>query len=230
MDTDKRELIHNNIDDLIKHTNYGTLKAKCMESGLLFPEMIDKIEVRRRLIVIIEINFLCFTQMHITTKMKHKALLEKITHRGPLAFTVLKKICLDHFLEAHDILTGEKFNGTSNHKLNVKSEDGVDTCGIGIELNRVLSLAKFDEDLEASEFEVVQSDRCYSSDTNACYSMSSPRRGVAFIINIVNFDLKRGEPREGAIVDKRDLINLFRGLGFIVFYYQDITKIVSTVL
>lgn len=53
MDTAERKLIHNNIDDLIKTTNYGTLKTKFMESGLLFPEMIDKIEVRRRLIVII---------------------------------------------------------------------------------------------------------------------------------------------------------------------------------
>lgn len=53
MDTTKRELIHSNIDVLIKTTSYETLKAKCMESGLLFPEMIDKIEVRRmRLFVI----------------------------------------------------------------------------------------------------------------------------------------------------------------------------------
>lgn len=52
MDTAKRELIHNNIDDLIKTTNYGTLKTKCIESGLLFPEMIDKIEVRRRRLIV----------------------------------------------------------------------------------------------------------------------------------------------------------------------------------
>lgn len=169
--------------------------------------------------------------MQITPKLKHKALLEKITHRGPTAFKVLLKICLDHFLDAHDILNGDKFTGTSNQNLHVvRSEDGVDTCGIGNEINRVLRLAKFDEYLEPSDFEVVQSDRCYSTDTSACYSMSSRRRGVAFIINIVNFDLKRDKPREGAIVDKRDLINLFQGLGFVVFYYQDITKIVSTVL
>lgn len=156
-------------------------------------------------------------------------MLEKITHRGPTAFSVLLKICFDHFLDAHDILTGDKFNRTSNALL-VRSEDGVDTCGPGIELNRVLSLEKFNEDLLPSEFEVIKSDRCYSTDTSACYSMTSRQRGVAFIINIVNFDLKRDKPREGAIVDKRDLINLFRGLGFIVYYYQDITKIVSTVL
>lgn len=167
--------------------------------------------------------------MQITTKLKHKALLEKITHRGPMAFPVLLKICLVHFLEAHDILTGVKFNSlrTPVENLPVNSEDGVDTCGIGNEF-RVLSLRKFDEVLEPSAFEVIKSDRCYSNDTSACYAMSSRNRGVALIINIVNFDLKRDRPREGALVDKRDLINLFRGLGFIVYYYQDITKIVST--
>lgn len=162
--------------------------------------------------------------------MKHKALLEKITHRGPTAFAVLLRICFEHFLDAHDILIGDKFTRTSNQNLQVRSEDGVDTCGIRNELNSALNLAIFDEDLDPSEFEVVKSDRCYSTDTSACYSMDSRRRGIAFIINIVNFDLKRDKPREGAIVDKRDLINLFRGLGFIVYYYQDITKIVSTVV
>lgn len=51
METAKRELIRNNMDNLIQATDYVTLKEKFIESGLLFPEMIDKIEVKRRFIV-----------------------------------------------------------------------------------------------------------------------------------------------------------------------------------
>lgn len=45
MEDSKRDLIHKNIDNLIKTTDYGKLKAECMINGLLFQEMIDKIEV-----------------------------------------------------------------------------------------------------------------------------------------------------------------------------------------
>lgn len=151
-------------------------------------------------------------------------MLEKITHRGPTAFAVLLNICEANFIEAHDILTS--FHPNVKYIRPVKIENGIDTCG-NINPLRVLRLAEFDEIIEPSAFEVVQSDRCYSTDTTACYSMHSNSRGVAFIINIVNFDLKKKERREGALVDKRDLINLFRGLGFIVYYYEDITKVVS---
>lgn len=127
-------------------------------------------------------------------------------------------------MDAHDILTG--FHPL--HSRNVKNADGIDTSGRGRNLkNRVLTLAEFNEKIEPSAFEVVKSDRCYSTDTTTCYTMSSKYRGVAFIINIVNFDLKKSERREGALKDKIDLINLFHSLGFIVYYYEDITKVVS---
>lgn len=155
-------------------------------------------------------------------------MLEKITHRGPTAFKVLLNICEANFIDAYDILTGFHRNEKYIKAPPVGSEDGIDTCGKGNERNRTLTLAEFNENIEPSAFEVVRSDRCYSTDTAACYSMSSNYRGVAFIINIVNFDLKKKERREGALVDKRDLINLFRGLGFIVFYYEDITKVVRS--
>lgn len=56
----------------------------------------------------------------------------------------------------------------------------------------------------------------------SCYSMESNYRGVAFIVNIVNFNTTN-EDRSGALRDKHNLIWLFRDMGFEVFYYQDIT-------
>lgn len=46
MEDSKRDLIHKNIDNLIRTTDYVKLKAECMIRGLLYQEMIDKIEVR----------------------------------------------------------------------------------------------------------------------------------------------------------------------------------------
>lgn len=129
-------------------------------------------------------------------------------------------------MDAHDILTG--FHPV--HIRNVKGADAINTSGRVRNLkNRVLTLTEFNENIEPSAFEVVKSDHCYSTDTTTCYTMSSKYRGVAFIINIVNFDLKKKERREGALKDKIDLINLFHSLGFIVYYYEDITKVVSRI-
>lgn len=56
------------------------------------------------------------------------------------------------------------------------------------------------------------------------YSMKSKNRGVFFLVNIINFDESREKHRAGAESDHDNLISLFRELGFMVFYYQDITR------
>ena len=56
------------------------------------------------------------------------------------------------------------------------------------------------------------------------YSMKSKNRGVFFLVNIINFDESREKHRAGAESDHDNLISLFRELGFIIFYYQDITR------
>jgi hypothetical protein len=60
------------------------------------------------------------------------------------------------------------------------------------------------------------------------YSMRSKNRGVFFLVNIINFVKK--SPRNGADVDRDNLITLFRGLGYTIFYYEDLTQKVSSFL
>lgn len=43
---------------------------------------------------------------------------------------------------------------------------------------------------------------------------------MLFLVNIVNF--KGKEPRNGAYVDRANMIHLFREMGFTIFYYEDI--------
>lgn len=69
MEDSKRDLIQRNIDNLIRTTEYATLKAECMLSGLLFQEMIDKIEVRVNCTSSVYINsFVSFTEPHNAAK------------------------------------------------------------------------------------------------------------------------------------------------------------------
>lgn len=63
----------------------------------------------------------------------------------------------------------------------------------------------------------------------SCYPMHSPNRGVALLVNIINFQSRPGEPRNGAEVDKVNLVQLFRQMGFKVMYYEDLTAGVSVV-
>lgn len=57
------------------------------------------------------------------------------------------------------------------------------------------------------------------------YQMHSRNRGVLFLVNIINF--KNKGKRNGADADRDNFIELFRQMGFKIFYYEDLTKDVS---
>lgn len=56
------------------------------------------------------------------------------------------------------------------------------------------------------------------------YPMSSSRRGVIFIVNIIKYKNNTHPMRNGAEADRDNLVSLFRQLGFTVFYYEDLTN------
>lgn len=72
---------------------------------------------------------------------------------------------------------------------------------------------------------VTKSKKYHTHKTLATYDMKSRHRGVFFLVNIINFHKK--EPRNGASVDRDNLIALFRGMEFKIFYNEDITSVVS---
>lgn len=45
MEENDRKKILNNLNNLVKCTNYDILVEKCLENKLLFPQMIEEIEV-----------------------------------------------------------------------------------------------------------------------------------------------------------------------------------------
>lgn len=72
---------------------------------------------------------------------------------------------------------------------------------------------------------VTKSKKYHTHKTLATYDMKSRHRGVFFLVNIINFH--KQDPRNGADVDRDNLITLFRGMEFQIFYNEDITSVVS---
>uniref|UniRef100_A0A1Q3FLD2 Putative caspase-1 n=1 Tax=Culex tarsalis TaxID=7177 RepID=A0A1Q3FLD2_CULTA len=56
------------------------------------------------------------------------------------------------------------------------------------------------------------------------YPMTSASRGIIFIVNIIRYKNNTHPTRNGAEVDRDNLVSLFRQLGFKVFYYEDLTN------
>lgn len=75
-----------NINRLMLYTNYNELMDYCLRARLLFVEMKEQIE------------------LHPTESIRHRRLLEKITHRGPTAYNKFLQILSCVFPEAWAVL------------------------------------------------------------------------------------------------------------------------------
>lgn len=93
--------------------------------------------------------------------------------------------------------------------------------------DRIVKLDLFTKEVAPTKLaiNVTKSKKYHTHKTLATYDMKSRHRGVFFLVNIINFDKK--EPRNGASVDRDNLITLFRGMEFKIFYNEDITSVVS---
>lgn len=74
MEAEDRTKILLNIDNLVKFTDYSELMDYCLRIGILTNVMKEQIE------------------LYQDEKTRHRRLIEKITHRGPLAFHRFKSI------------------------------------------------------------------------------------------------------------------------------------------
>lgn len=76
------------------------------------------------------------------------------------------------------------------------------------------------------KFDVKKSNKLYVDGKIEIYSMrKKENRGVLFMVNIIDFPNSNSESRRrnGAEVDRDNMIHLFRELGFTVFYYENKT-------
>lgn len=283
MDDGDRQKILLNIDKLMQLTEYDELMDRCIKSELIFNQMRENIEVRWFIFNWnwIEIfNFWSYKYFQMTPddSIRHRQLIEKITHRGPMAFKKFTSLLNISFPEAYHILE-TKYSGVhlSLHEQRMASQASqppalpprppprtvivapvsvapimpmpqrelpqLHTESVAlpnkiipaftdvptvqpIDVGGGLKLQYYTEEVKPQKnVSVKLSDRFHSSNKISTYDMKSAKRGLLFLVNIVNFEKK--STRHGATVDRDNLITLFRQMDFQVIYYEDITKAVS---
>lgn len=230
MNNTDRLMINVNLEKLINNTNYSSLRAECVQRNMLSQTMVSRIET--------------IAQDEIT---RHKKLFEKITKRGPKAFETLLYICQQKFPNAYLILKPSSNANRMHPTLNPQRVRSV-SCNVApkvysfrgsgdVEDGKANNLAEqalaeeskcmlqlYPDILPTSSFSVKRTEGPLESHPKVpAYPMKSRNRGVAFIVNVITF-LKDVHPkRNGADIDGQNLISLFQQLGFVVFYYEDIT-------
>lgn len=118
---------------------------------------------------------------------------------------------------------GEKTNGSTSNGLtaNEPISNGKRIEGL---------LEEFEHPVKSrTNYTVQKSTKFYGEDGGkvSSYRMRSSVRGVLFLVNIVQFE-RPDKKRNGADADRDNLIALFRGMGFKIFYYENLKRGVST--
>lgn len=182
-------------------------------------------------------------------------LIEKIIHRGPTAYKIFERILKELFPHAAEALTNtpqdvsirsrlnraQSNNGNQNETNNIRmptpqpvitvrqsspaqpSQTAETKKKDRIQLNEYTESVRPTVDVPFKySMKIHGQDDCSKV---GVYPMNSKNRGIFIMINNVNFANNRY--RNGALVDRDNLIHLFRKMKFKVFYYEDLEKDVS---
>lgn len=184
--------------------------------------------------------------------IRHRDLLEKITHRGPKAYVTFLSILETTFPVAFEALQKERIAANQENlncitqtdlftscwpfafpRRQVEDDDTYAESTIGDENTELINgmdieLTQYEELLPEVPFTVTKSTEINYSKVTSTYRMESRNRGVAFIVNIIDFP--NYARRAGADVDRNFLVTLFREMGFTVFYFENFTKSVRTII
>lgn len=182
-------------------------------------------------------------------------LIEKITHRGPAAYKTFEKILKEHFIDAAEVLTNTpqdvsirsrlnrtpSNNGNQNETNNIRlptPQPAINAQQSSPVQPKSIPKAQQKDRIELKEYtDPVEpkvnvpfklSTKIHGEDGCSkvgVYPMRSNNRGIFVMVNNVNFASNRY--RNGALVDRDNLIHLFRKMDFKVFYYEDLKKDVS---
>lgn len=163
-----------------------------------------------------------------------RRLLTKLTKRGPQAFTALLEILIQNrindavkIMEPSYVNLGDDQSCSHQRMLlpeQLRHLQPPETKTTNSQSPREpLSLRPFVgevfPDPQLPTF--ILSNKFHISDKLSTYHMRSKNRGVLFFVNIINFKNKEHH-RNGAHMDKNNLIWVFRKMGFVVFYYEDL--------
>lgn len=118
------------------------------------------------------------------------------------------------------------FEEPDAHPFEPQPTNGLATNGSGGELR----LEEFTVPLKSRHnYTVTKSTKYHGLERGSkvsTYPMKSKTRGVLFLVNIINFEAS-DKRRNGADADRDNLVALFRGMGFKIFYYENLKRDVS---
>ncbi|XP_058128138.1 caspase Dronc-like isoform X2 [Anopheles coustani] len=223
-----RQRIFNSMDKLIHYTNYTTLRNECIQRDMLSLDMVLRIE-----------------SLAADETTRHKLMFEKITRRGPKAFNTLLDICQRNFPKAYAELNPSSNDQQMHSTLNPQRIRSV-SCNVAPKpflIRGALEIVdgknynfaaesvpeeskctlQVHEDILPSFSVTLSSGPTTTHPKVPAYPMKSRNRGVAFIVNVITFVKDVHGKRNGADIDGQNLISLFQQLGFVVFYYENIT-------
>lgn len=182
-------------------------------------------------------------------------LIEKITHRGPTAYKIFERILKELFPHAAETLTNTPLDVSIRSRLHrMQSNNGNqnETNHIRVPVPQpVITVRQSSSEKPSQTADAKKKDRIelkeytepvrptvnlpfkYSAKIHGLddcskvgvYPMNSRNRGIFIMVNNVSFASNRY--RNGALVDRDNLIHLFRKMKFKVFYYEDLVKDVS---
>ncbi|KAL5282783.1 CASPL2 family protein [Megaselia abdita] len=230
MDSHHRNAIINNIKFLVSSTNYENL----MESCLRYPPLEEKIFFSISMKKDIE-------SQHKEKEDRHKALLKKITQRGPDAYAILLQILKDNKFNS----ALEKLNDTQSIRNNWNNTNSNNIINNNIprsvaprrpstssslkpssrKENGSLHLNLVAESITPEE-SIYQRPKVngITKPKIEQYLMNKRKKGVLLLVNITKFECDVERERRGAQYDTTNLVDLFGKLDFDIFKYEDITK------
>lgn len=246
MNESHRKLIQDNIDQLAVDTDYGTMLGACVEKSVITDVMAEIIEqdgkdelsknemLFRKLIHRGPTAFLKI--LEILEENKFQEALKLLTSSTVSASTMHNVgVVLENELKFLSISKTKTLNtrhGSQNNNLIINNNNGDeyresqtnnDGC---VNSTGRMKLKTYTEKTAFAiepEIQVKRAERFGSHHKLPVYNMKSPKRGVFFFVNIINYHDKR-KPRGGAEMDRENLVTLFREMFYTVFYYEDLTR------
>jgi hypothetical protein len=253
MNDNHRKLIEYNIDKLVEESDYNDLIHKLVDKKVLTEYMRDIIEQdgtndlhKNRLLwkKLPHRGPTAFERILATARECGYSEVVKILSASTIPASTFNNedACLDKDNKTLSIATTRNMNSTinrtnsytpqspSNNGNNLRdSPDSTSTNNDGgcLGKQKTHTLTPYTKKTSFqfnSNFEVKRAPNFGDHPKLMKYHMKSKKRGVFFFVNIIEFQSEKSKNRNGAEMDRENLVTLFREMNFTIFYYEDLTR------
>lgn len=250
MNDNHRKLIKNNVESLIYLVDYDTMIKECLNRKVLTQIMVDIIEQdgkdemeKKRLLLnkLIHRGPDAFRALLDICKRNNydEALLLLSGSTNPAATPLLNGAVVVDDTNALSISTTIRLNRSisqtspSNGNRSDETDDAIALTDGSLfskpkvkpQAPKPLKLAPYTKKTSFQfdvNLEVKRAANYGQHHKLQVYNMKNKRRGVFLFVNIIKF--KNHKDRDGADMDRENLVTLFSEMNYTIFYYEDLTR------